>query len=162
MLAEDKIEIVDFQNKYKEYFKSLNEEWITNFFEIEENDTKYLNNPEKLIIEKGGAIKFALLNNQVVGTCALVKIDHNSYELAKMAVSPKAQGKKIGYYLGIEILKQAKKLGAEKVILLSNKKLGPAINLYKKLGFKEVEISKEDADAYKRVDIRMEINLQDI
>jgi ribosomal protein S18 acetylase RimI-like enzyme len=59
------------------------------------------------------------------------------------------------------MLKQAKDFGAEKVILLSNKKLEAAINLYKKLGFKEVELSKADIEAYKRVDIRMEIYLKD-
>lgn len=158
MNLEDKIEIIDFEEKYQAYFYDLNVEWIKHFFEIEANDIKYLENSKKNIIDKGGSIKFAQLNGEIVGTCALIKTARDEFELAKMAVSPKAQGKKIGYYLALEIIKEAKKLGAKKVFLLSNTTLISAINLYKKLGFKEVELG-EEKQLYKRVDIKMELLL---
>ena len=60
------------------------------------------------------------------------------YELAKMAVSPKAKGKGIGFILGNTSIAKAKELGAKKIYLESNTILKPAINLYHKLGFKKV------------------------
>lgn len=158
MTAENTLRIINFEKKYEKDFKELNTEWITKYFELEENDLKSLGNPEEYIIKNGGLIIFALLDEEVVGTCALIKINDKTYELAKMAVSPKAQGKQVGYYLGIDILNKARELGAEKVILLSNTKLIPAINLYKKLGFIEIDVG-ESKSMYKRVDIKMEIKL---
>lgn len=154
----EKISVIDYKKEFKDYFKSLNEEWIKKFFVLEDDDIKLLNYPEENILNKGGVIKFAKLNNEIIGTCALLKISNNVYELAKMAVSPKAQGKKIGFYLAKEIISEAKKLGAKKVVLLSNKKLQSAINLYLKLGFKEIKNSETDS-SYKRVDIVMELIL---
>jgi N-acetylglutamate synthase-like GNAT family acetyltransferase len=63
---------------------------------MEASDYKMLDHPEEYIINKGGHIVFALLN-EVVGTCALIKTSDEPliFELAKMAVSPKAQGKRL-------------------------------------------------------------------
>lgn len=68
----------------------------------------------------------------------LIKIDKDTFELVKMAVSEKAQGKNIGWLLGQKVIEKAKELGARKVYLESNTVLTPAINLYYKLGFERV------------------------
>jgi len=154
----NEVKIVTYEPQYKEAFKALNEEWIKTFFVMEASDYKLLDNPEEHILNKGGHIVFALLNNEAVGTCALVKRKDNplTFELSKMAVSPKAQGKKIGYLLGTALVDLAKNLHAEKVVLETNSVLVPAIKLYEKLGFKHVPI----VDAgYDRVDVQMELNL---
>ena len=79
----------------------------------------------------------ALYNNEPLGVCALIKMDDLNYdfEMAKMAVSPKAQGKNMGWLLGQAVIKSAKELGGSKIYLESNTILKPAINLYYKLGF---------------------------
>ncbi|TZF92791.1 GNAT family N-acetyltransferase [Chryseobacterium panacisoli] len=154
----NEVKIVVYEPQYKGAFKALNEEWIKTFFVMEAGDYKLLDNPEEYILNKGGHIVFALLNNEAVGTCALVKSkeDPLTFELSKMAVSPKAQGKKIGYLLGTALVDLAKSLNAEKVVLETNSVLVPAIKLYEKLGFKHVPI----VDAgYERVDVQMELNL---
>lgn len=91
----NEVQIVNYEPQYKEAFKALNEEWIKTFFTMEAGDYKLLDNPQKYIIDKGGYIIVALLNGEAVGTCALVKISDEPlrFELSKMAVSPKAQGK---------------------------------------------------------------------
>ncbi len=71
-----------------------------------------------------------------------------------MGVSPKAQGKGIGKLLAQHIIDQAKQLGAKKIFLESNRKLSPAISLYKKLGFKEIP---NISSPYARSDIQMEL-----
>lgn len=137
-------------------FRDLNLEWIEKYFEVEPNDRKVLSDPNGYIISKGGAIFMAEYNAEIIGTCALVKVNDSTYELAKMAVAPKAQGLKIGYMLGQAIIEKAKALNAKTIYLLSNRTLASALSLYVKLGFKEVPL---DSNEYKRSDIKMELSL---
>ncbi|MEX0312798.1 MAG: GNAT family N-acetyltransferase [Allomuricauda sp.] len=154
----DRIEIIPCTKAYFEEFRVLNEEWIIKYFKIEEMDRVSLNNPQEYILDKGGYIAVALLNNEPVGVCALMKSNQLGYdfELAKMGVSPEAQGKGIGKLLGQHIIDKAKSLGATKIFLESNRILGPALNLYKKLGFKEIVGA---TSPYERSDIQMELDL---
>jgi GNAT superfamily N-acetyltransferase len=101
----------------------------------------------------------ALYDDVPVGVCALIKMDDPVYdfELAKMAVSPLAQGKNIGWLLGQAVIKKAKLLGASKLYLESNTILAPAINLYHKLGFQKVV---GHATPYERCNIQMELLLK--
>lgn len=112
----NEVKIIAYEPQYKEAFKALNEEWIKTFFVMEASDYKLLDNPEEQILNKGGHIAFALLNGEVVGTCALVKAKEEplTFELSKMAVSPKAQGKKIGYLLGNALVEKARELKQRK------------------------------------------------
>jgi DNA-binding MarR family transcriptional regulator/N-acetylglutamate synthase-like GNAT family acetyltransferase len=132
------VQVVDYKPEYQPAFKQLNEEWITEYFKMEATDYKSLDHPDEYILNKGGHILIALYNNEPVGTCALIKMDNDMYELAKMAVSPKAKGKGIGFILGNASIAKAKELGAKKIYLESNTILKPAISLYHKLGFKKV------------------------
>lgn len=152
------VQIVEYEPQYQSAFKSLNEEWISTYFEMEEADYKVLDNPKEYILDKGGKIFVALYNNDPVGVCALIKINDSDYdfEMAKMAVSPKAQGKNIGWLLGQAVINTAKELGASKIFLESNTILKPAINLYQKLGFRKIA---GHPTPYKRCNIQMELNL---
>ena len=153
------IKIVNYQPKYQQAFKTLNEEWISKYFEMEEADRKVLDNPKKQIINKGGCILVALYQNEPVGVCALLKMDDPvyNYELIKMAVKPAMQGKNIGWLLGQAIIDKARSLGASAIYLESNTILKPAISLYQKLGFKKVF---GRATPYKRCNIQMELQLK--
>lgn len=136
----EKVIIVNCTPEYFEAFRNLNVEWISTYFKMEEADYKALDNPKEYILEKGGQILVALYENQPLGVCALLKTPERDYdfELAKMAVSPKAQGKNMGYLLGMACIERAKNLGATKIYLESNTLLRPAISLYNKLGFQKV------------------------
>ncbi|MBV6878281.1 helix-turn-helix domain-containing GNAT family N-acetyltransferase [Epilithonimonas ginsengisoli] len=152
------VKIVDYEPKYQSAFKSLNEEWISNYFEMEAADYKALDNPQEYILDKGGKILVALYNNEPLGVCALIKMDDPDYdfEMSKMAVSPKAQGKNIGWLLGQAIINKAKELSASKLYLESNTILKPAINLYYKMGYEKI-VGR--ATPYKRCNIQMELDL---
>ncbi|MET0571683.1 MAG: bifunctional helix-turn-helix transcriptional regulator/GNAT family N-acetyltransferase [Pedobacter agri] len=151
-----KVNIVDYTPAYKQAFKSLNEEWISTYFVMEESDFKALDNPQEYILDKGGAILVALYEGEPLGVCALIKMNDGEYdfELAKMAVSPKAQGKNIGFILASAIIERAKSLGASKIYLESNTILKPAINLYHKLGFQKIA---GKPTPYSRCNIQMEL-----
>ncbi len=150
------VEIVTYESKYARAFKTLNYAWIKEFFAIEEFDKAILEDPEGQIIEKGGEILVALLNGNPVGVCALIKANDELFELGKMAVSEEARGKQIGWQLGVGIVEKAKEFGAKKLFLETNSKLGPAIGLYQKLGFKN---SCDEKSVYDRCNIKMEMDL---
>jgi GNAT superfamily N-acetyltransferase len=109
-------------------------------------------------LQNGGYILVALLNKEPVGVCALIKMEDPKYdfELAKMAVAPKAQGKKIGWLIGEAIKDKARSIGAKTLYLESNTMLIPAINLYRKLGF--MEVFGRDTP-YERCNIQMALAL---
>lgn len=149
------IQINFYQPKYQAAFESLNKAWIEKYFWIEPIDVEVLQNPEKNIIAPGGEILIALIDDQPVGVVALKRVSEIVLEFTKMAVDEKFQGKKIGEKLAVVAIATAKVMKATKIILYSNTKLVAAIQLYRKLGFVEVELD----GPYKRSDIKMELNL---
>jgi DNA-binding MarR family transcriptional regulator/GNAT superfamily N-acetyltransferase len=150
------VSIVTYEPKYQEAFKQLNVEWITTWFKMEEADYKILDNPKEYVLDKGGHIIIALIDDKPIGTCALVKLDDQTFELSKMAVSPEAKGKGIGLLLGNAAIETAKRAGAGRLYLESNTLLKPAINLYNKLGFRRIPGTPSP---YERSNIHMELNL---
>ncbi|AKD03018.1 GNAT family N-acetyltransferase [Pontibacter korlensis] len=151
------IQIVDFNPFYGKAFYDLNHEWISKYFVMEEADNKSLSDPQGYIINKGGYILMALFNGEPVGTCALIKDSEGVFELAKMAVAPKMQGMKIGKMLGEAAIDRARRAGAYKVYLVSNRRLHTALSLYERLGFVEVPMPPS---IYERADIKMELELK--
>jgi len=157
MVTENTITLSTYREAYANDFKEINLQWIRQFFEVEEHDLEQLSNPKEYIIDKGGEIVFAIEDDKVLGVCALLKTGEREYELAKMGVTPEAQGKHIGYRLGSFALSIARERGAVKVWLESNRILKPALHLYEKLGFKEVPVTYTP---YARADIKMEVNYE--
>jgi DNA-binding MarR family transcriptional regulator/GNAT superfamily N-acetyltransferase len=152
------VQIVDYSAIYAAAFRNLNEQWISTYFKMEETDYKSLDDPEKYILKNGGQILVALYHNEPVGVCALIKMndDEHDFELAKMAVSPIAQGRNIGWLLGQSALERARALGGKKVYLESNTRLKPAISLYHKLGFHKIV---GHPTPYERCNIQMAVDI---
>lgn len=158
--AEFNPEIRSYRPEYAKAFKDLNIAWITHYFTLEPADTRVLENPEETILAAGGELLFAVepKDEQILGTCALIKLTETTAELAKMAVSEQAKGKQIGQQLGEAVIVKARELGFRSLCLESNRKLTPAINLYRKLGF--IEKPFPHASDYSRADIYMELTLE--
>lgn len=150
------IEIIDYSTEFQDDFRELNYEWIKKHFKVEESDDQSLNDPNKKILQPGGHIYLARHNNKIVGTCALIKVNDDTYELAKMAVTQSSRSKGIGWLLGQAAIIKARELGAKTVFLESNTILKPAINLYRKLGFRKIA---GQPSVYKRCNIQMELKL---
>jgi ribosomal protein S18 acetylase RimI-like enzyme len=149
------IEIIEYNPLYKADFVKLNEEWITYYFRLEPQDKELFSNPE-IIIRNGGNIFFALYNNEVVGTCALVKENADKYEVSKMAVLQQYRGMGIGKKLLVYVIDYARKNDYKYLYLISNTKLVSAIKLYEKLGFKQIPM--ED-NLYERGNYKAEMNI---
>lgn len=153
----NQIKIVEYLPEHRERFKEINVQWITKSFVMEEEDWKTVNDPEGYIIQPGGKIFIALRNNEVVGTCAYLNFGNNEYEMIKMAVDENYRGLKIGKIIGETSLQKMKEYGAGKIFLFSNTKgSATAVQLYYKLGFKEVPLGNSE---FQRADIKMELRM---
>ena len=151
-----KISIIPFDKKYSSHFYDLNVAWLEEYFYVEPYDKRVLGDPQTYIIDKGGFIFFAIYNNEIVGTVALIN-EKECFELSKMAVSTSYHGHKIGQQLMDYCIEFSKNQGWENIMLYSNRILEPAIALYTKVGFREVPV--EEDVYYERADIKMMLEL---
>jgi ribosomal protein S18 acetylase RimI-like enzyme len=151
------LKIIPFRPYLAGYFRDLNLSWLEHYFYVEPKDTELLENCESSIIEKGGYIFFAELNSEIVGCFSFIKVDELTFELGKMAVDPKCQGLKIGQKLMEYAIYFAKKKKWKTLLLYSNTKLEPAIYIYRKYGFEEMELEKNTP--YIRSNIKMSLIL---
>ena len=152
------VKIIPYHKAYSSDFYILNIEWLDTYFYVEPFDEEVLSKPETYIINKGGHIFFARINERIVGTVALMPTNEDKvFELTKMVVLPDQRGHKIGQRLMQYCIDFAKENHFEKLMLYSNTKLENAIYIYRKFGF--VEIPMEEHSPYKRGNIKMEYHL---
>lgn len=151
------MEIKAFQEQYAQAFYDLNIEWLETYFYVEPYDREVLSKPQQHIIRPGGHIFFIIENNTVLGTVALLKRGDAIFELTKMAVDPKQRGKHLGQQLMQYCIDFAKVNEFKELYLYSNTILENAIHIYRKYGFEEASIPKDNP--YKRSNIKMKYPL---
>ena len=150
------VTIVGYSEEFQSEFARLNRAWIEQYFTLEPHDLEQLEHPETHVLSVGGTIFVARRGESVVGVCAVIPTGPGTFELAKMAVDPAAQGRGIGRKLGEAAIAWAVRRGAAKIWLESNRRLETALRLYRRLGFEEVPMGETP---YARADIRMEMDL---
>jgi ribosomal protein S18 acetylase RimI-like enzyme len=149
------IHIVEYLPQHRLRFREINEQWITRSYVMEEEDIKTVEDPETYILKDGGKIYIALYKGHPVGTCAYLNMGDKVYEMIKFAVDEDYRGLKIGKILVEESVESIKQLGADKIILFSNKGgSAKAIEMYYKMGFKEIPLGNSE---FARADIKMEL-----
>jgi ribosomal protein S18 acetylase RimI-like enzyme len=151
------IKIVDFRPEHQPYWEAFNRAWIEEMFEMEPSDFWMLCNPEKALLEGGGAILMAEYDGVPAGTVGLRKVDDDTFEFTKMAVDENYRRRGIAEKLSYASFKKAKALGAKQVILYSNKKNAGAIIMYEKIGFRHVDV---EPGVYKRANVKMVIDIE--
>ena len=151
------IRIVEFREDLAPDFARLNYEWIEKAYTVEEHDRELLDDPFTHIIGRGGQILFACSDENVLGTVALIPFGDNSFELAKMAVSPEYRGQGIGEMLMAACVDYSRAVGKQSIILESNTRQIAAVALYRKYGFQETPLDPNSH--FTRANIRMELRL---
>jgi len=116
-------------------FAELNMVWIKELHKVEPSDQAMYDHPE--IYAEGENSIFAILDEEVVaGVCALKQDEDGEWELTKMAVDRKFQGRGIGKTLMDTVETYAKNnLGVKRIYLISNTRNAAAIRLYKRCGW---------------------------
>jgi GNAT superfamily N-acetyltransferase len=79
------------------------------------------------------------------------------YELAKMAVTASAQGTGVGRKLLESVIAEARKAGATRLFLETNRMLTPAIRLYESCGFRHLPPERFVHSEYARSNVQMEL-----
>ena len=151
-----KIEITNYNSKYDQSFYEVNKSWIEEFWILEDSDLKDLLKPRESIIDLGGEVFFALVNNLVVGTAAMIPFPNSKIELAKITVQKEYRGKGLSKILLKRCINYAKVSKAKEIFLISNSRLISARKLYDKFGFIEVDL---DSNKYKRGNYKMVLSL---
>lgn len=138
-------------------FAELNIEWIKDLHHIEKSDQYMYDHPE-IYAENGNSIFAAIIDNEVAGVAALKQDEDGEWELTKMAVDPKFQGRGIGKTLMETVETYARnELGRDRIYLISNTINAAAIRLYKRCGWTVTHEGPHPR--YARADIAMEKHL---
>lgn len=140
-------------------FRTLNEEWISHLFTIEESDRKTLDDPFAAIVEPGGDVLVLRDGGEIIGCVALLRSSEDVFELSKMAVAPQVRGKGLGRQLIAAAIERARQLGAATLFLGSSTKLPNAVHLYEAAGFQHVGADQIPLAPYARADVFMRMAL---
>lgn len=144
-------------------FRTLNEEWITALFTLEEADRAILEDPAGHVVDPGGDVLIARdARDEVVGCVALVPFGPTAdgvFELSKMAVDAKTRGQGVGRAVLLAAIERAGEMGARSIFLGSNSKLADAVHLYESVGFAHVPAEEIGPMPYARADIFMRLVL---
>lgn len=146
------MEIVDFEPGHAAAFHDLNVAWISKYFVLEAKDREVLEDPQGKILAKGGRIFMALKDGRAVGCAALLKMADGGYEVAKMTVSEDLRGSGLGRLLMQRCIDVGAELGAPRLYLETNSSLGPALGLYRAMGFQDLAPAHTE---YVRADVFM-------
>jgi ribosomal protein S18 acetylase RimI-like enzyme len=151
------IRVEAFRDDLAPHFEKLNLEWIERHFRVEKRDREVLGNPRVEIIDRGGEVFFLVDGDEVVGTCAMIPHGEGVYELSKMAVDAASRGRGLGDRLMEAAIAWARVREARRIFLESNTVLVPAIELYRKHGFRTTRLGP--GDEYERSNIEMTLDL---
>ena len=155
----EEVFIRSFQSGDEAAFRTLNEQWINQYFKVEAKDRATLADPQKTILEPGGRILLAIVGGLPVGCCVLLLMGEREFELSKLAVAPGHQGKGVGRRLVAAAIETARCLHAHRLYLETNHILMPAVRLYESLGFRHLDANQVTPSPYDRADVYMELLL---
>lgn len=153
-LSQAGVEIVGYHATLREHFRRLNQQWLERHFRVEDVDRALFADPEGMIVEKGGAIFFALYAGEVIGTCALIREEEGVYELSKMGVDENYRGLGAGRKLLDKAVSDYRERGGHQLFLESNSKLGRALGMYERAGFVH-QAERRPGSHYDRADVYM-------
>lgn len=148
------MEIIKYQEKYKDYFIQFNTDWIVdNFGSLEQEDIDTFEHIDDSL-RNGAMIYFALEDEAVLATCMAKPLDDNgTWELCKLGSNKQLPHRGAGSAVFEAAMNWAIHHGAKKLFILSNSKLKPALHIYEKYGFHEVRLTDYE---YVRGDIAFE------
>ena len=153
------MQILDYEPRHAEAWRTLNEAWISRGFAIEPKDRQTLDDPEGVVLSKGGRIFMAEQDGEAVGCVALLAMPDGGFEVAKMTVAERARGAGLGRRLMQACVEAGREAGAPRLYLETNSRLAPALALYRAFGFTEIDRSAAPPSEYERCDVWMELPL---
>lgn len=155
------LRLVEYDDRLAPDFDAITREWVQAMFTLEKKDIEIIENPREKILAPGGEILFVEADGLgVIGTCALMRVEGDVFELTKMGVRETARGLKAGEFLLRRTLERARQMPISELFLLTNSKCAAAIHLYEKAGFvHDAGIMARYGKSYARCDVAMSYDL---
>lgn len=134
------MKVIPFEEKYRQDFINFNTDWIvSNFGVLEEHDKETFEQIDEAM-QAGVMIFFAVENDVALATCMAMPMEGTTWEICKLGSNKNISHKGAGSAVFEEAMKWALNHGAERLFILSNSKLKPALHIYKKYGFQEIKL----------------------
>ena len=147
------MKVIEYTEKYKQAFIDFNTEWIIEYFGfLEEEDIHTFETVDDRLAN-GAMIYVAVEDPVPLAVCMAAPLENTVWEICKLGSNKAVPHKGAGSAVVRAAMDWAISHGAEKLFLITNRKLEAAIHIYKKLGFKEVKL---DDYGYMRGDIAFE------
>ncbi len=135
------MKIISFTEKYRQDFIDINTDWIvSNFGSLEEHDIEAFKKIDEQM-QAGAMIFFAIENDTVLATCMAMPMEGTTWEICKLGANKNVPHKGAGSAVFEASMKWAINHGAERLFIVTNTKLKPALHIYEKYGFKEIKLT---------------------
>ncbi len=147
------MKIIQFEERYRQDFIAMNTSWIIDYFQnLEPQD---MNTFEKIDedLKRGGMIFFVVKDDTALATCMAKPLEGSTWEICKLASNKNRAHSGAGSAVFREAMQWAIDHGAKRLFIISNRVLKPALHIYEKMGFQEVQLENYE---YERGDIAFE------
>lgn len=145
--------VIPFEEKYRQSFIDFNTDWIvSNFGFLEAHDKETFEKIDEEL-KAGAMIFFAVEDDTALATCMAMPLEGTTWELCKLGSNKNIPHKGAGSAVFEASLRWALEHGAERIFILSNSRLKPALHIYEKYGFREIKLDNYE---YVRGDIAFE------
>lgn len=142
--------VIQFEERYRQDFIDLNTDWIvSNFGFLEEHDRETFEKIDEEM-QAGAMIFFAVEGDTALATCMAMPMEGTTWEICKLGSNKDVPHQGAGSAVFEAAMDWALSHGAERLFILSNSKLKPALHIYEKYGFREIELDNYE---YVRGDI---------
>lgn len=135
------MKVIHFSEKYRQDFVDMNTDWIVSHFgSLEEHDMETFNKIDEQM-QAGAMIFFAVENDTALATCMAAPMEGATWEICKLGSNKNVPHRGAGSAVFEASMKWAMDHGAERLFIVTNSKLKPALHIYEKYGFKEIKLA---------------------
>jgi putative acetyltransferase len=103
--------------------------------EPEPEDLVAVGDPDSFYVKGGGAVLFALRDDEPMGVVAVKKLGGDAYEFCKLVVQERARGLGVGRALVEACISFVRNAGGQLLMLQSFRRLEVALGMYERMGF---------------------------
>ena len=146
------VEIIDYEDRYKQALEDISLPWLLEYDLLEPVDLEMLADPHRFVAG-GGRVLLARLKDEIVGMVMLELQGNGVCEALKFGVKEEYRERGVGTALMEAVLQAAREAGQTTMVVTSNHKLKAALRLYERCGFEYVTYSDK---WFQLSDIRME------